>query len=235
VDFRQFKWADIERVQLSNPIPTCGIYDDRQLNYWGQQVPSDKFGCSKLVHLSAALLAMTQLLPINSKAQAKSTSTVVTIKQITQAKTPIRAPTKRIVRGTVVRQLNDSTKLPVKDAHIIIRLKDMTFEKYTDSFGRFAIDITSKYSSFPTDFAINISHPEYLVRNITLNKNNLKPINVVFQDISIERAKVGVEEYVGMSVSSYYAEPPRSETAKPDTVVTKVKKWWQRKQKKEPH
>jgi len=185
-DFRKYKWADIEKVHLSNPIPTCGIYDDKQLNYWGQQVPSDKFGCSKLVHLSAALLTLTQLLPTDLKAQTKTTTTVVTPKQTGQAKNTTSTPTKKFVSGTVVRQLADSTKLPVKNADIIIKCDEARFNTIvrTDS-GRFSIDITDKFELLPSYFKVYVNHPDFLLETIAIDKNNLHPLDITLSDVTV--------------------------------------------------
>lgn len=230
VDFRKTSWADIQFTHLNNPTPTCGIYDEKQLNYWGQQIPSEKSGCSKLIHLSATLLALSQVFPTDIQAQTKATSTVVEQKQTTQINSTTSIPVKRIINGTVVKQLEDSTKRPVIWVSVIVCGKGWKKEVKTDVFGRFSIDITSEFSSIKPKFEITVSHPDYLVQSFTLDKYNLMPLDITLRVVTIVDKKTPLLD-LRKSVSTMYAAPPVAETPKTDTIAKRVKKWWQRKRK----
>ena len=72
-DFRKNSWHDIAKVHSGSPIPVCGIYSDEQLNSWGHEIYTHQSSCSKLVTISAALLALAQITPTTLQAQTKIT------------------------------------------------------------------------------------------------------------------------------------------------------------------
>lgn len=39
IDFSKKSWTDIIRIQRENNNSVCGMYSDKQLKYWGQEIP----------------------------------------------------------------------------------------------------------------------------------------------------------------------------------------------------
>ncbi len=222
IDFRKFKWKDIEITHKSNSIPTCGIYDNNQLNYWGQEVPSKKYSCSKFLQLSATLLAMSQLVPTSIEAQTKLPSTVITIKKHGETVKEKQTSRKIAVVGTVVEHITDSSKLPLLGVEIVVQCDADRFSTLTDSLGRFSIDITEQFQSLPRFFSVHIIHPDFLLEHVIVDKNNLQPLDIILSnDITIISSKVSIVS------SSFYSVAPE----KTDTIA-RIKKWWQFKRKK---
>ena len=57
VDFRKKYWKEIETKQSKNHHSLCGVYSERQLKYWGKEVPKSNF-CSKNLLYASIVLSM---------------------------------------------------------------------------------------------------------------------------------------------------------------------------------
>jgi len=223
IDFREFAWADIEKVHSSNPLPTCGIYDDRQLNFWGKEIPTEKNACAKFVHLSATLFALFQVVPTTMDAQVKTPSAVTTNKQVIEINKSTHSSLKKTITGIVVMQLPDSTKIPLNKAEIIIKCDEAQFDHITttDSFGRFSIDITEKFQLLPNYFPVFIIHPDFLMKQFTIDKNNLQPLDIILAGVTIS------EPHVAFFETNYFVYGVDR-----TGPLSKIKKWWHNKWKK---
>ena len=73
VDFSKMKWAEIEAIQRANNNTVCGMYSNKQLKYWGQEVP-----CSQL---SKSLTTAALLLSLSATLTAQNTGKVDTCEQ----------------------------------------------------------------------------------------------------------------------------------------------------------
>lgn len=98
----------------------------------------------------------------------------------------------------------------------------------TDSVGRFVIDITKWIGKLPKIFTLILSHLDFPNKSITINKNNLKTLDITLHQVSIVGNQIPLE--TSISVSYFHAAPP----AKINTVdkQSKQKKnWWPWKRK----
>lgn len=217
-DFRKSSWVDIAKVHSKSPIPVCGIYSKEQINSWGQNISIHQSSCSKLVTISAALLALAQLSPTPLKAQKTvAQEQTQTSKQLLKQKPTNAKPKQKFVSGTVVVLQSDSTKLPLKDASIFILQDSLYLKTVTDSVGRFVIDITSRFNNLPNAITLILSHPDIMTKSISLKKNNLKVLDITFSQIIIESKKTPLVS----RGTAYYVEVSIEPISKPE------KKWWQ--------
>lgn len=228
-DFRESSWKNISKVHSSSPIPVCGIYSDEQLNSWGHEIYAHQSSCSKLLTISATLLALAQLSPTTLQAQTKVTQQQTqSSKQPSQNKPTVTKPTKKFISGTVVVLQSDSTKRPLQHVSVFVLQDTLHLKTTTDSVGRFVIDITNRFSKLPNTITLIASHPDFGTKSITLNKSNLKSLDITFQQVTVVGKVILGEPSV--SVSSFYAAPPvQMDTLEKQTTIKK--KWWQRKAK----
>ncbi len=228
-DFRTYSWNDIAKVHNSSPIPVCGIYSEEQLNSWGKEVSSHQSSCSKLMAISAALLALTQLSLTTAQSQTTvKQQQIQTGKQSVQNKPTIKKPTSKFISGTIVVLQPDSSKNPLEDVSVFVLQDSLHLKTTTDSVGRFVIDITKRIGKLPKIFTLILSHPDFPNKSITINKNNLKTLDITLHQVSIVGNQIPLETRI--SVSYFYAAPP----AKINTVdkQSKLKKnWWPWKRK----
>ena len=57
VDFRKKSWKEIETKQSANNNSLCGLYDQKQLDHWGKEVPKSN-SCSKILLYTSMILSM---------------------------------------------------------------------------------------------------------------------------------------------------------------------------------
>jgi hypothetical protein len=223
-DFRKYSWADIAKVHSSSPIPVCGIYSEKQINSWGHEIYSHQYSCSKLATISATLLALSQFSTITLEAQIKvAQEQTQTNKQPSSQKTTIEKPKLNFVSGTIVILQFDDKKIPLSGASIIILQDSSHLKTISDSVGRFVIDITSSFGKLPNSITLFISHPDFMTKSITLNKTNLKALDITFSQEKMVSKKPSQFE-------SIKDNPDYSQTSFYITISDEPipeKKWWQ--------
>ncbi len=213
-DFRKQNWTDIAKVHSSSPIPVCGIYSKEQIDSWGHDVTSRQSSCSKLVAVSATLLAFSQFSSTTLKAQTK----VVQEQSLTQSskqKPTYTKPKQKYVSGTVVVLRSDSTKMPLKNASVFIAQDSLRLNTITDSVGRFVIDLSGRFSKLPNQITLYLSHPDFMTKSVTLDKSNLKVLDITFSQVTIEDEKVPL---IDRGTAFYAME-------RPETIVQPEKNW----------
>ena len=52
VDFSNKSWAEIENIQRQNNNGVCGMYKPQQLDYWGQEIPTNNHSFLKAVAIT---------------------------------------------------------------------------------------------------------------------------------------------------------------------------------------
>lgn len=227
-DFRKYSWNDITKVHNSSPIPVCGIYSEEQLNSWGKEIYTNQSSYSKLVAISAALLALTQLSVTTAQSQttAKQQQTQ-TGNQSVQNKPTIKKPTSKFISGTIVVLQCDSSKNPLGDVSVFVLQDSLHLKTTTDSVGRFVIDISKKFDKLPKKITLIISHPDFPNKSITINKNNLKALHITLNQFSVVGNHIPL---ISGAVSSYYASPPQNiDTLEKQRALKK--NWWPWKRK----
>ena len=231
VDFRKYKWHEIEQVQRESMVPVCGLYNPKQIDNWGQDI-SPRANNHKLVKLSTALLALAQLVPISLNAQTKASqhqgvNSNQKNKHSEQKMSPApNPPLKRVISGTVIIQLADSIRRPIYGTHLAI-IEGMQISTATsDSFGRFSLDCSDIFESLPDTFEIGVSHAQYLPQTLRFVKSNVKPVENNVYDIVLNEIEIvdKYKTYTQVSSTAFYtqtANPPKRYKQ-----LSKIKLWW---------
>jgi hypothetical protein len=233
-DFRKISWNEIENIHRNSPIPVCAIYSEEQLNSWGHEVVDPaEFSSVKFLMLSSALIAFTQFQPDTLYAQEKSPQEHV---QTGKQKPPVKnlpvQQKKRIISGTVVILNPDSTKRPAKDITLYVFEDSTHLRATTDSAGRFAIDITSRFSRLPNNLSLIVTHPDISTRSFLIKKGKLKSIDILLKQANINSYKIPV---ISKGYPTfYYAQPPDSKDSR-EINKRKKRKWWPWNKNKESH
>ncbi|MCB0514745.1 MAG: hypothetical protein R2798_13740 [Chitinophagales bacterium] len=78
IDFSQKSWAEIEKTQIDNNNSICGMYSKKQLQYWGQEVPT--FAANKSITTAAIVVGLTTgsvFGQVANKADTLNTKTII--------------------------------------------------------------------------------------------------------------------------------------------------------------
>lgn len=223
-DFREYSWAEITKVHNSSPIPVCGIYSDEQINSWGQKISKHQSWSSKLVTISAAFLSLTQFSPSMLNAQKAIPQEQTQTINLQEKQTPLVAkPKQKFISGTVVVLQADSSMLPLKGVLIYVLQDSLNLKTTTDSLGRFSIDITSSFNKLSNKMNLIVSHPDYLIQPITLDKNILSPLDIILSQVTVKSHRVN---HIANG-TAFYAVVKTNPSSDEDTLKNKKKKWWQ--------
>ena len=247
VDFRKHSWVEIERTQRENILPVCGIYKDQQIENWGVELSTPTTKCHRMLKLSAAFVAIAQLSSIDLSAQTNTIKQSSTAIQISNTQKTTKLPvnegaSKKILSGTIVTERADASKWPLACAQITVVRKTKTITTETDSFGRFALNLTDIYGSLPDTFEVVVTHPQFSIHTIKYTKKDFKSaLSIVLpdQNLALVADKEDIVAYI--TSSSYYLAPPhiplpvKSDQAVNSKITkqSKMKKWWQQLWKKD--
>lgn len=126
IDFSKKKWIEIEKLQRENNNSICGMYSNKQLEYWGQEIPKKTVG--KTLATTTLLIGLVTTNAIG-QTQIKND----TIKERT------------IIQGYVTGETVEGQVNKIKDTNII--LEESNIETFTDINGFYRIDITNYIDS----------------------------------------------------------------------------------------
>lgn len=112
VDFSNMTWAEIELLQRQNGNGLCGMYTPKQLDYWGQEIPSNRTALVKATTIAGLAIALAS----NSQAQTVSN------------------PDSLVLKGKVI---DDKTSEAIPFASI--QLKNCRLATKTDLNGNFQL------------------------------------------------------------------------------------------------
>ncbi len=111
VDFSKMSWSEIEAIQLANNNTVCGMYNPKQLEYWGREIPSNNVKLKKFIGLSSLTITMA------TSAMGQS------------------APIDHVlIQGQV---LDGKSNQPIENA--LVSLKQSKLSATTDSNGKFQL------------------------------------------------------------------------------------------------
>ena len=74
VDFSKMNWAQIERIQNQNNNAVCGMYNHKQLENWGHELPTFSNSIKKAAQMPKQLSRLKVLL-LKGKSLTKKTMT----------------------------------------------------------------------------------------------------------------------------------------------------------------
>jgi len=229
-DFRCTTWAEISKIHKESPVPVCGLYSDVQLSTWGKEVSEKRFAYPKLLTSSLAVLSLLNFLPNSIIAQKpiQSKETNLSIpgtkeRQIESKKV------RRILKGIVLIHKTDSIKLPLRKAVITILEDSLKRKTLTDSLGRFQLVITKEFEKLPYTLTLIVSHPDYPIKTVKIDKNSLKPIEVSLMNIEVQENSV---RSIETGVTYFYVSGPAPTINAPSNTDSlgspkPKKKWWQ--------
>ena len=229
IDFTKSKWEDIEQKHLSKTDPTCGIYNPKQLVYWGKEIPKEKYFDFHKFTFPAIFVSLFQIASSPLFAQ-KNLSTEKVVVNSTNPKPPLRkVDGKKKIKGVTLMEIGDRKFLPVSNVRVVVTAKNFQAETKSDSLGRFSLDITKKFSSLPDNISVSIVHPDFILYHLIVDKNKLKLLRIILHQADIIADSVFSEP----TVIAFYAVP-LSDTLKPAVNETKAtilpskkkKKFW---------
>jgi len=66
-DFTKMKWAEIEKIHSNSKEPVCGMYSKKQLDHWGNEVPSFFSRCSKSAIIVSSIFSALNFHHVEAK------------------------------------------------------------------------------------------------------------------------------------------------------------------------
>ena len=231
VDFRDKKWSEIEKIQQESILPLCGIYDKVRIDNWGLEISTHTHSCSRLLSLSATLLALAQVSPLNLSAQNRivqhqvSEYHVNTKNKQSDNDTSCNHTIKRIIIGTIVAKVYQNQKKPLLGAQLCIATTLKTISTHTDSFGRFYLDISSIFDDLSETFQIILTPSHTKPYPINFVRKNIKPDERNIFDITVTDYNTE-DGFVSSAGSSFYIAFSDTPTKAAQKKESRIKRWW---------
>jgi hypothetical protein len=124
VDFSKMNWTEIEKLQRENNISLCGMYNPKQLDNWGQEIPSYNNPLLKV----AAITGLTASFAASSFGQTTNISDSI------------------VIKGKIIDETT-SEELP----NVYVSLKNNKVRTISDIKGNFKLVIQSVSTTLLTD------------------------------------------------------------------------------------
>lgn len=148
VDFSKMNWAQIERIQNQNNNAVCGMYNHKQLENWGHELPT----FSNSIKKAASITGLTVFMALPSNAQ--------TTKQAESI----------VIKGQIFDEKNNDV---IIGAQIILKKNNMV--STSDFDGNFQILVPNISSALVSDTLV-VTYNGYLTKQIILN--DIKDVHV---------------------------------------------------------
>jgi hypothetical protein len=174
IDFSKKSWKEIENIQLQNDNSICGMYNPKQLEYWGQDIPKNKNFFYKSMTIAGLTIsfAMTsygqnenssdsiiitgKVIDISTNEELPFTS-VTLLRNKTEAMTDLEGNFKLIVKNPKSENLSDT--LEIKNVGYVkkyIVLDDITKIN--------PLEFTSELKLIPGGITYSVSEPTFIER-----------------------------------------------------------------------
>lgn len=144
IDFTDKKWADIEKIQRENNNSICGMYSDKQLKYWGQEIPNSTTG---------TILATTLLLGL-------TTTNLIAQNEIKNDTTKVKI----IIQGQITGKTMGGEIYEL--AATTVSLKNTKIGTYANNHGFYELDVT--------DYIDSLQEPTIEFSMVGFNKIEIK-------------------------------------------------------------
>lgn len=141
VDFSKASWAEIEKQQRQSDRGVCGMYNPKQLEYWGQEVPTRNTAFLKAI----AITGLTMSFATASYGQKTHPSGTF------------------VIEGKIIDETT-SEKL----AFVEVRLKNTMTGTLTDDEGDFRLVLSNTSSTSAPD-TLEVNHFGYKSKQIILS------------------------------------------------------------------
>lgn len=83
VDFSKMNWTEIEKIQTQNNNAVCGMYNPKQLEYWGQEIPKKTNKLKRFIVITSLGISLTTI----GNAQTGSKDSIVIEGRVIDSKT----------------------------------------------------------------------------------------------------------------------------------------------------
>lgn len=141
VDFSNKSWAEIEKIQRQNNNGVCGMYNPRQLDYWGQEIPTYKHSLLK----AATIAGLTVSFATPSHGQSINIADSI------------------VIKGKIIDEAT-SEELPFTN----VLLKNCKIKTWTDIDGNFKL-VLRNLPSIPMPDTLEVSYIGYQKKQIIIS------------------------------------------------------------------
>ena len=162
VDFSKMSWAEIERLQTQNNNSVCGMYKPRQLDHWGQEIPTYNNSLLK----AATITGLTISFATSSYGQTINTADSL------------------VIKGKIIDETT-SEELPF----VNVLLKNSKVGAVTDIEGNFKL-ILRNISPTPMPDTLEVNYIGYRKKQIIFS--DIKEINNSENKIKLEDGKLNL-------------------------------------------
>jgi CarboxypepD_reg-like domain len=162
VDFSKTSWSEIEKLQRQNNNGVCGMYNPRQLDNWGQEIPTYNNSLLK----AAAITGLTISFATSSHGQTINTADSI------------------VIKGKIIDETT-SEELPF----VNVLLKNSKVGTATDIDGNFKLVLRNVLST-PMPDTLEVNYVGYRKKQIIFR--DIKEINNSENKIKLEDGKLNL-------------------------------------------
>ncbi len=184
VDFSKMSWIEIENLQRENYNALCGMYNPRQLDYWGQAIPNHKDSLLKI----ATITGLTISLSLPTIGQTINTSDSI------------------VIKGKVIDQAT-SEELPFAN----ISLRSRKVAAVTDIEGNFKLVIKNVPSTALPD-TLEVKYVGYITKLVVFK--DLNEVRNTKSDILLNGIKLELSPSVNTGTAFYVTKPTLGQSIK---------------------
>lgn len=162
IDFTGKSWREIESLQRENNHALCGMYSQKQLDHWGQEVPSIGMNMKAVAAVSSLLLSIAT--PALAKAVSAPEMVQTDTLQTPQPLEPIDTNSTPCCAYTFVGTVTDHLGEPLP--FVEVTLKGFNVGSMTDFDGRFQFEVTGAPAVLKDSFlqAKIIGYEDYQIK-----------------------------------------------------------------------
>lgn len=116
IDFSKKSWLEIEQIQKQNNHSVCGMYDPKQLDHWGREIPTPKDRFLKSMAISGLTISMA--LPVYAQPTTPADSIIIQGKVIDETNgeaIPFASVSLKTNKAQALSDLDGNFKFVLKD------------------------------------------------------------------------------------------------------------------------
>jgi len=162
IDFSKMSWTEIEKLQQKNNNTLCGMYNPKQLDNWGQEIPVKTNSILKAISITSLTISFVT----SSYGQTINSSDSL------------------VIQGKIIDETT-SEELPF----VKVLLKNSKIGAVTDIDGNFKL-VIKNISSTPLPDTLEVSYIGYLKKQIAFS--DIKEINNSDSKIKLEDGKLNL-------------------------------------------
>jgi hypothetical protein len=201
VDFSRMSWTEIEAFQNKNNNSVCGMYNPKQLIYWGQEIPRSHSNLQKI----AAIAGLTVSLSVSAYSQSS---------EINQG---------FVLKGNVTDSL---THQPIMFANVMLKQSKAFAE--TDFDGNFSFTLSNNTNS-PMSDTLVVSSVGYTRKHIIIE--DIKEINMTDSTLLPNEKFVDVRLTHGRTMTGHIITYGVRKPSLVQRIKWTFKRWFGKKQK----